>query len=108
MYAATLHKKFDSEIPTPLSQMHLYPTSGAAGRVEKNDTPWIHREAKYAGVFVGIDPDPANAEKITKWAKDYWEALHPYSSGGVYLNFIMNEGQERIKASYGKITNAYR
>ena len=100
--AAALHKKFGSEIPTPLSQMHLYPISGAAGRVGKNETPWLYRDAKYAGVFVGIDPDPANAEKITRWAKDYWEALHPYSSGGVYLNFIMDEGQERIKASYGE------
>jgi len=100
--AASIHKKFGSEIPTPLSQMHLYPITGAAGRVDKNDTPWVYRDAKYAGVFVGIDPDPANAEKITKWARDYWEALHPYSSGGVYLNFIMDEGQERIKASYGE------
>lgn len=100
--AAALHKKFGSEIPTPLSQMHLYPISGAAGRVGKNETPWVYRNAKYAGVFVGIDPDPANAAKVTRWAKDYWEALHPYSSGGVYLNFIMDEGQERIKASYGE------
>ncbi|QGY42693.1 FAD-binding protein [Maribellus comscasis] len=98
--AATLHKNFGSEIPTQLSQMHLYPISGAAGRVGKSDTPWAYRDAKYAGVFVGIDPDAANAEIIKKWAKDYWEALHPYSSGGAYLNFIMDEGQERIKASY--------
>jgi len=49
---------------------------------------------------VGVDPDPSNATKITKWCKDYWEALHPFSSGGAYLNFIMNEGQDRIKASY--------
>jgi hypothetical protein len=99
--AASLHKKFGSEIPTPLSQMHLYPISGAAGRVEKSETPWAYRDAKYAGVFVGIDPDPAKAEIITNWSKNYSEALHPFSSGGAYLNFIMDEGQERIKASYG-------
>jgi FAD/FMN-containing dehydrogenase len=49
---------------------------------------------------VGVDPDPANSEKVTNWCKDYWDALHPYSAGGAYLNFIMNEGQDRIKASY--------
>jgi len=49
---------------------------------------------------VGVDTVPANAGKITNWCKDYWEALHPHSSGGAYLNFIMNEGQDRIKASY--------
>lgn len=98
--AANVHKKFGSEIPTPLSQMHMYPISGAASRVGKNDTPWAYRDAKYAGVIVGVDPDPANTEKITSWSKAYWDALHPYSSGGTYLNFIMDEGQERIQESY--------
>ena len=94
------HLEFGSKIPTPLSQMHLYPVSGAAGRIAKEETAWAYRDAKYAGVIVGIDTDPANADKITKWCKDYWEAVHPYSSGGAYLNFIMDEGQNRIKASY--------
>lgn len=94
------HLKFGSKIPTPLSQMHLYPITGAAGRVAKDATPWAFRDAKYAGVIVGVDPDPANGEKITKWCKEYWEELHPHSAGGAYLNFIMNEGQDRIKASY--------
>ena len=94
------HFEFGSKIPTPLSQMHLYPISGSAGRVAKDATPWAYRDARYAGVIVGVDPDAANAAKITTWCKDYWEALHPYSSGGAYLNFIMNEGQDRIKASY--------
>ena len=94
------HKEYGSKIPTPLSQMHLYPLTGAVSRVATDETPWAYRDAKYAGVIVGVDPDPANANKITAWTKEYWEALHPYSSGGAYLNFIMNEGQERIKASY--------
>jgi hypothetical protein len=98
--ASAAHLEYGSKIPTPLSQMHLYPITGAAARVAQDETPWAYRDAKYAGVIIGVDPDPANANKITTWAKDYWEALHPYSSGGVYLNFIMNEGQERIKASY--------
>ena len=98
--AAAQHLKFGSCIPTPLSQMHLYPISGAAARVGNEDTPWAYRDAKYAGVFVGVDPDPANAEKLTDWCKKYWEACHPYSMGGAYSNFMMDEGQERVKASY--------
>lgn len=98
--ARAAHLKFGSSIPTPLSQMHLYPISGAASRVGQEDTPWAYRDAKYAGVIVGVDPDPENAEKITQWCKDYWEALHPYSSGGAYSNFMMDEGQERVQASY--------
>jgi hypothetical protein len=98
--AAAQHQKFGSNPPSALSQMHLYPISGAASRVGKAETPWAYRDAKYAGVIVGVDPDPANAEKLTNWCKKYWDALHPYSAGGVYLNFIMDEGQDRIKASY--------
>lgn len=94
------HLVFGSNIPTPLSQMHLYPISGAAGRVGKDDTAWAYRDAKYAGVIVGVDPKPENAKIITDWCKGYWEALHPFSSGGAYSNFMMDEGQDRIKASY--------
>ena len=94
------HLEFGSAIPTPLSQMHLYPVTGAAARVGKEDTPWAYRDAKYAGVIVGVDPDPANAGKITEWTKNYWEALHPYSSGGAYSNFMMDEGEDRVKASF--------
>ncbi len=94
------HLKFGSNIPTPLSQMHLYPISGAASRVGPEETPWAYRDAKYAGVIVGVSPAPEDADKITKWCKDYWDVLHPYSSGGAYSNFMMDEGQERVKASY--------
>jgi berberine-like enzyme len=96
----TQHLKFGSKIPTPLSQMHMYPISGAASRVGAEETPWAYRDANYAGVIVGVDPEPKNADKITKWCKDYWSALHSYSSGGAYSNFMMDEGQERVKASY--------
>jgi FAD/FMN-containing dehydrogenase len=80
--------------------MHLYPISGAASRVGAEDTAWAYRDANYCGVIVGVDPDPANTDKITTWCKKYWEALHPYSSGGAYSNFMMDEGQERVQASY--------
>lgn len=60
------HLKFGSKIPTPLSQMHLYPISGAASRVGAEETPWAYRDAKYAGVIVGVDPDPKHADKITE------------------------------------------
>lgn len=94
------HLKFGSKIPTPLSQMHLYSISGAASSVGKDETPWAYRDAKYAGVIVGVSPNPEDSDKITNWCKDYWEALHPYSSGGAYSNFMMDEGQDRVKASY--------
>ncbi len=94
------HLKFANQMPTLQSTMHLYPVDGAASRVGRHDTAFSYREAKWSMVMVGVDPDPANAETITKWTKEYWEALHPYSLGGAYVNFMMDEGVDRIKATY--------
>lgn len=99
--AIALHMKYGKELPTMHSTMHMYPIDGAASRVKNSDTPWSYRNSKWAEVIVGVDPEPANANKITKWTKDYYDALHPYSAGGAYVNFMMDEGQERVKASYG-------
>jgi len=98
--AVARHVEHGSKIPTMLSTMHLYPVNGAAQRVGKSDTAYSFREALFAEVIVGVDPDPANSEKITAWCKDYWEALHPYSAGGAYVNFMMEEGQGRVQATY--------
>lgn len=100
--AITEHIKFSNALPTMHSTMHLYPVNGAASRVSDTDTPWSYRNATWAMVIVGVDPDPKNKEKITTWTKQYWEALHPYSAGGAYVNFMMDEGEERVKATYGK------
>ena len=97
-----LHAKYGSELPTPLSTIHMYPVNGAASRVGRNDTPWNYRDANYAVVMVGIFQDPANKDQAVSWTKDYWAALHPYSSGGAYINFMMEEGEDRIKATYGE------
>lgn len=94
------HVRHGSQTPTMHSTMHLYPINGAAHRVGKNDTAWSFRESNWAAVIVGVDPNPANNDKITAWAKDYWEVLHPYSAGGAYVNFMMDEGEDRIRATY--------
>ncbi len=98
--AIARHVEHGSAIPTMLSTMHIYPVNGAAQRVGKNDTAYSFREALFAEVIVGVDPDPANNEKITAWCKSYWDALHPYSAGGAYVNFMMDEGQDRVQATY--------
>jgi hypothetical protein len=87
-------------LPTMQSTMHLYPINGAAGRVGRHDTPWAYRNATWAAVMVGVDPDPANKDRITRWAKEYWEAVHRYSEPGAYVNFMMDEGEDRVKATY--------
>ena len=53
--------------------MHLYAIDGAVTRVPADATAFAYRNGGWAGVIVGVDPDPANNEAITAWTKDYWE-----------------------------------
>ena len=98
--AIARHVEYAEQLPTPQSTMHLYPIDGAVHRVGKNDTAFSYRDSRWAEVIVGVDPDPANNERIISWTKEYWEALHPHSAGGAYVNFMMDEGQERVRATY--------
>jgi FAD/FMN-containing dehydrogenase len=63
-------------------------------------TAFPYRDGGWGGVIVGVDPDPANAGLITRWAQDYWRDLHPTAAGGGYVNFLMDEGQDRVRDSY--------
>jgi FAD/FMN-containing dehydrogenase len=98
--AIDLHLKYAERLPSPHSTMHLYPINGAAHRVGRGDTAFSFREANFAEVIVGVDPDPANNPKLMQWARDYWLALHPFSAGGAYLNMVMDEGEDYVKAGY--------
>ena len=88
--------------PTMFSNIHVYPINGAAGRVRPRETAWGYRDANFSQVIVAVDPDPANNERLIRWAKDTWSALHPHSAGGAYLNFKMDEGEETVKAGLGE------
>jgi FAD/FMN-containing dehydrogenase len=98
--AIALHVQYGTALPTGKSTMHLYPIDGAAARVGKDATAWGYRDAKWAEVIVGVSPDPADNERMIAWAREYWNALHPYSAGGAYVNMMMDEGTERVQASY--------
>jgi FAD/FMN-containing dehydrogenase len=99
--AIDVHQRFGEALPTPHSTMHLYPIDGAVHRVGTEATAFAYRDAGWAGVIVGVDPDPANAAAIKDWAVRYWEALHPTSAGGAYMNFMMDEGNAAVRAAYG-------
>jgi berberine-like enzyme len=89
------------ESPSPLSLMHLYPIDGAVRRVGSSDMAWNTRDATWCMVIAGIDADPRKAGELTRWTRAYSEAVQPHSTDGGYVNFMMEEGDARIKAVYG-------
>jgi FAD/FMN-containing dehydrogenase len=99
--AVAEHARFGAALPTMKSTMHLYPIDGAAHDPGPDDTAWSYRDANWGAVYAGVDPDPANAETIRSWCVDYFDALHPHSAGGAYVNMMMDdEGADRVRASY--------
>jgi FAD/FMN-containing dehydrogenase len=98
--AIALHGTYGAQLPTMHSTMHLYPINGAAHRLAPGDTAFSFRDADFSEVIVGVDPDPANNERTIAWAREYWQALHPHSAGGAYVNMIMDEGQDQVRAAY--------
>jgi hypothetical protein len=98
--AVDIHAKFGAQLPTGHSTMHMYPIDGCATRVPSDATAFAYRNGGWSTVMVGVDPDPANRELITNWSKSYFDELHPTTTGGAYINFMMDEGEDRVKASY--------
>jgi len=99
--AVAEHVRFGEALPTWKSTMHLYPIDGAAARVGADETAWTAREGGWVQVMVGVDPEPENRDLVRDWCVSYWDALHPYSAGGSYVNMMMEEGEDRVRATYG-------
>ncbi|MFO1144933.1 MAG: FAD-binding oxidoreductase [Amaricoccus sp.] len=100
--AIDAHLAWNAEAPSELSVMHLYPIDGAVRRKAGDAVAWARRDATWSMVIAGIDPDPAKAPALRDWARSYWEAVHPYSAGGVYPNFLGPEEPDgRLQSSFG-------
>jgi FAD/FMN-containing dehydrogenase len=97
----TEHVRFGEALPTWKSTMHMYPIDGATTRVGADETAWTERDGGWVQVMVGVDPEAENRELLRDWCVSYWEALHPYSAGGSYVNMMMEEGDDRVRTTYG-------
>jgi len=95
-----VHAKFGADVPNFLSGSLIFPINGAAHRAGKDGTPWSYRDANFSQVIFGLDDDPSVMPQRIEWVRAYYDAIHPYSAGGSYVNFLMEEGEERVRASY--------
>lgn len=98
--AIAVHETFGPQSPNFMSLMHIYPMAGAVQNVASADSAFAYRDVEFVHIIAGVDDVPANMPAHTEWVRDYWSALHPHSAGGAYVNFLMDEGQDRIRATY--------
>jgi FAD/FMN-containing dehydrogenase len=87
--------------PQPWSYSLLGQLRGAIARVAADATAYPNRLAPFSININGAADDPAQEEAIVSWTRGCFEALVPFSTGGVYVNFVGNEGEERVRAAYG-------
>jgi FAD/FMN-containing dehydrogenase len=99
--AIAAHREHAERMTPGSTTMHLYPIDGAVHDVGESDTAWANRDVQWAEVIFGTEPEPERADAVREWTLDYFDAVHPYSAtGGAYVNFMMDEGQDRVKAAY--------
>lgn len=86
---------------SPMTQHLLLPWGGELSRIPEDATPLGQRDARWVTHPFATWVDPADDEANIAWVRDYREANASFTSGGVYLNFIGDEGHERIRAAFG-------
>ncbi|GAA3307279.1 FAD-binding oxidoreductase [Streptomyces cinereospinus] len=88
-------------LPVPTATRHtLFPLGGAVA-----DAPADHlvpyRDAAWAVHPFGSWADPADDERCTAWVEEVRAAVRPWSTGAVHLNFVGDEGRDRVRAGLG-------
>jgi FAD/FMN-containing dehydrogenase len=94
--------KYGFERQSPFTQQILLPWGGAIARVDDDATPMTNRNVSWiTHPFAVWEDDSDNAENI-EWARSFRRDIARFASGGIYLNFIGDEGEDRVRAAYGE------
>lgn len=94
-----------TRITSPLSYTVIFQLGGAVSRVGEDDTAYSHRDMGHNVNVNGVwTPDDREAEQHIAWTRDFHAALEPHAPGAVYVNFLGDEGQDRVVAAYGEAT----
>ena len=91
-----------TNFPTPLAIGLIEHTlGGAVSRAGQETTAFNHRDVEYSFLSLAGWPEPAESEKCIRWVRELWEAMQPFTTEDVYVNYLGEEGEDRVKAAYG-------
>jgi FAD/FMN-containing dehydrogenase len=93
-------------MPAPFAAIHLHHMEGAVRRTPGGETAYAHRDAPYILNIVGLWMDAAQTEVNQQWVRSFWQAIRPFGTGAAYLNFLGDEGEDRVRAAYDQATYA--
>ena len=91
---------------SPYSIIHFRGLGGALARVARDETAFVHRSQRYLlgiiGLWMDADEDP---EPHRAWVQSLWQQVR-HEGEGVYMNFLEDEGDARIREAYSAATYA--
>jgi hypothetical protein len=88
-------------VASPMSALGFEQFGGAVRRVGVEDTAFRHREVAYDIAILGEWADPSTSAVNMRWVREVASKTEPFATGGVYVNFLGEDGEEQVKAAYG-------
>jgi FAD binding domain/Berberine and berberine like len=88
-------------VPAPFSHIVVEHMGGAVGRMDQQATAYNYRDAQYNFLIVGIWPEATEDERNVQWVRGLWQAMQPFSTGNIYVNYESDVGVDRVQAAYG-------
>jgi FAD/FMN-containing dehydrogenase len=92
--------KYVSDLPSPHTEIFFGLVGGQASRVPEDATAYSQRDALWACNVHGRWESPDDDQKVISWAREFWNASAPYSTGGVYVNFMTEDEKSRVASAY--------
>jgi FAD/FMN-containing dehydrogenase len=92
---------YAGQLPSPLSEIFIGQVGGAINRVPKDSTAYPHRDANFVMNVHTRWEDKSSDTKCIDWAREFFDKMTQYATGGVYVNFI-SEGEERVPNAFGE------
>ncbi|MHC4176766.1 MAG: FAD-binding oxidoreductase [Planctomycetota bacterium] len=95
--------RFADTLPSDHCEIFIGQVGGAINRVAADATPYYHRDAEFIMNVHGRWEHAEDDDRCISWCRELFQATEPYASGGVYVNFMTQEEEERVQAAYGKV-----
>ena len=99
--ALDIFVKYGASAASPLTEQILFPWGGAVARGDDGSTPMANRSAKWITHPFAVWENSEDNEANIDWTRRFRADINRYASGGIYLNFIGDEGQDRVRAAFG-------
>jgi len=97
--------RFAAELPSPHTEIFIAQMGGATARVAADATAYRHRDVQFIMNVHGRWEEPADDERCVSWCRELFDTLTPHATGGVYVNFMTEEEQQRVREAYGDSFN---